>query len=81
MLRQNDRITVYHKIDDEGNHCYYFYDGNKKIELDWGETGLIPKIKRQKRLCNITSLRGTKIDGYDKKQKCRKSSCEHSIYW
>jgi hypothetical protein len=29
MLRENDRITVYHKIDDEGNHCYYFYDGKK----------------------------------------------------
>ncbi len=42
ILRQNDKVVVFHKIDEEGNHSYYFYDGKRKIELDWGETGLIP---------------------------------------
>jgi len=41
-LKQNDKVIVYHKIDEEGNHYYYFYDGKKRIELDWGETGHIP---------------------------------------
>ncbi|MCM8785648.1 MAG: hypothetical protein NC827_02790 [Candidatus Omnitrophica bacterium] len=41
-LRRNDKVVVYHKIGEEGDHYYSFYDGKKKIELDWGETGLIP---------------------------------------
>ena len=41
-LKQNDKIIVYHKIDEAGNHYYYFYDCKEKIELDWGETGHIP---------------------------------------
>ncbi|MGQ9631894.1 MAG: hypothetical protein ACUVXI_16520 [bacterium] len=43
-LRQNDKITVYHKIDEDGNHYYYFYDGKKKVELIWGSTGLVPNF-------------------------------------
>ncbi|RLI65062.1 MAG: hypothetical protein DRO67_03235 [Candidatus Asgardarchaeum californiense] len=35
-------VIVYHEVDDEGNHYYYFYDGNKRVDLDWGETGLVP---------------------------------------
>jgi len=41
-LKQNDKIAVYHQIDQKGNHYYYFYDGGRRIYLDWGETGLIP---------------------------------------
>lgn len=43
-LKQNDKVIVYHEIDGEGNHYYYFYDYKKKVELIWGSTGLIPNI-------------------------------------
>jgi len=41
-VKQNDKVIVYHKIDEEGNHYYYFYDGRKKVDLEWGEVGHIP---------------------------------------
>jgi len=41
-LRHNDKIIVYHEIGEEGDHYYYFYDGEKKVELDWGQTGFVP---------------------------------------
>ena len=39
-----DRVTVYRKTDEDGNHYYFFFDGNEKVDLDWGETGFIPNI-------------------------------------
>jgi len=44
MLKHNSKVIVYHNIDEDGNHCYYFYDGKKKIKLIWGETGYIPNF-------------------------------------
>jgi len=41
-LAHNDAVLVYHKIDNEGNHEYYFYDDGKKVELLWGITGHTP---------------------------------------
>jgi len=41
-LKQNSEIVVYHNVDEEGNHSYYFYDENEKVDLDWGEVGHIP---------------------------------------
>ncbi len=41
-LRQNTEVVVYHDVDDEGNHSYYFYDEDEKVDLDWGEVGHIP---------------------------------------
>jgi hypothetical protein len=41
-LSESDKVIVYHMIDEEGNHSYYFYDGRKKVKLDWGEVGLTP---------------------------------------
>jgi hypothetical protein len=41
-LKHNSWVTVYHRIDNEGNHYYWFMDGTKVIYLCWGETGLIP---------------------------------------
>jgi hypothetical protein len=43
-LRWLDKVIVYHEVDEDGNHFYFFYDGNNKIELDWGETGFIPNF-------------------------------------
>ncbi len=40
--RKTKSINVYHKVDDEGNHLYFFYDSGEKIDLDWGDTGHIP---------------------------------------
>ena len=41
-LKNGEDVKVYHEIDDQGNHYYWFLDGNKKVNLDWGGTGLIP---------------------------------------
>jgi hypothetical protein len=41
-LRHRERVKVYHEVDDEGNHLYWFSDGAKRIDLDWGEIGHIP---------------------------------------
>ena len=43
-LSKLDRVTVYRKTDEEGNYYYFFFDGDEKVELDWGETGFIPNI-------------------------------------
>lgn len=41
-LKNRNSVKVYHEIDDESNHYYWFLDGNEKVDLDWGETGHIP---------------------------------------
>jgi len=41
-LRSGDVSVVYHEVDEEGNHSYWFYDGDERVDLDWGETGHIP---------------------------------------
>jgi len=41
-LRNGDASIVYHEVDEEGNHLYWFYDGGKRVGLDWGEIGHIP---------------------------------------
>ena len=41
-LKCNDKIIIYHEIDEEGDHHYYFYDGEKKVDLDWGQIGHVP---------------------------------------
>jgi len=41
-LKHNAEIVVYHNVDEEGNHSYYFYDENEQVDLDWGEVGHIP---------------------------------------
>ena len=41
-LKHNSWVTVYHRIDNKGNHYYWFIDGSKVIYLDWGATGHIP---------------------------------------
>ena len=40
-LKHGDSVVVYHEIE-EGEHCYYFCDGGRRIDLDWGETGHVP---------------------------------------
>jgi len=39
-----DRVSVYRETDEDGNHCYFFFDGKSRVELDWGETGFVPNI-------------------------------------
>jgi hypothetical protein len=41
-LRSDNSVKVYHEVDDEGNHFYWFYEKGERIDLDWGETGHIP---------------------------------------
>mgnify|MGYP001048373214 CR=1 FL=1 len=41
-LKDGDYVRVYHEVDDNGEHWYWFCDGNKTVYLDWGETGLVP---------------------------------------
>ena len=41
-LRDGDYVQVYHEVTDEGEHWYKFYDGEKRLDLDWGQTGHIP---------------------------------------
>ena len=41
-LRDGAYVQVYHEFTDEEKHCYWFYDGKERINLDWGQTGHIP---------------------------------------
>lgn len=41
-LRSGDSVKVYHEVDGEGNHYYWFCDKGKRVDLDWGEIGHIP---------------------------------------
>jgi len=41
-LKHNARTIVYHEVSDEGDHSYFFYDGKRRVELDWGQVGHIP---------------------------------------
>lgn len=44
-LQHEDKVIVYHKVNRNGDHIYYFYDNGKKVYLDWGEIGHIPNCE------------------------------------
>jgi hypothetical protein len=35
-LKHNARVIVYHEV------SYFFYDGKRRVDLDWGQVGHIP---------------------------------------
>jgi len=41
-LKHNQGIIVYHEFSDEGDHSYFFNDGKRRVDLDWGQVGHIP---------------------------------------
>lgn len=41
-LQNRDKITIYHEINEAGDHNYFFFDGTERVDLDWGDIGHIP---------------------------------------